>query len=294
MIPAKSQEIYQERINLALDYIDRSIGDEIRLEDIAKAAFFSPYHFHRIFSAMIGETPDDYIRRVRLENAARMLWSYKNLSVTDIAMKCGFSSPALFSRNFKTRFGLSPLEWRQNKTATSHTPQKFNFKNKKEQKIISGLQKIELEKAPEKYVAFVRHMKGYHSGIEISFQKLYNWISAKNLISKDGRFIGISVDNPHITAPDKCRYYACYPVAREVRGSGNIGTMTIAGGLYVRLEYQGPRNAIEEVYHYFYLVWLPQSGLQPDDRTDYMVYLDRPDKKTDNINIAIFIGVRTL
>jgi AraC family transcriptional regulator len=294
MIPAKSLEIYQERINLALDYIDRSIGDEIRLEDIAKAAFFSPYHFHRIFSSIIGETPDDYIRRVRLENAARLLWSYKNLSVTDIAMKCGFSSPALFSRNFKIRFGLTPQDWRKNRTAVSQNFHKFDFKDMKEQKMIPGLRTIELLKTPEKHVAFVRHMKGYYSGIEKSYHKLYNWLSANNLITKDRRFIGISADNPFITTPDKCRYYACYTVPGQLRGSGNISTMTIPGGLYARLEYQGARKSIEKVYFYFYSAWLPQSGLQPDDRIDYMEYAEYPDWNTGNVNISIYISIRVL
>jgi AraC family transcriptional regulator len=295
MISAKSQEIHQERINLALDYIDKHITSDIRLEDVANAAFFSAYHFHRIFSTMMGETPDDYIRRIRLENAANLLWSSSNVSVENIALNCGFSSQSIFSRNFKKHFGLSPLEWRKNEKAFYLSHHQFDLQNTKKNPAIPGLQKITLENSPEKHVVFIRHLTGYYNEIENTFQKLHNWVIAKNLILQDSNFIGISYDNPHITSSSKCRYYACCTVAKEAKGSGNFSTMTIKDGLYARIEYRGPITSIELVYHYFYFVWLPQSGLQADERADYMLFLDGlPDWKADNMNIAIHVGVCAL
>ncbi len=62
---------YRARINRVIDHIDRNIGRSLRLEDLARTAHFSPFHFHRIFSALVGETLNAYIQRRRAEAAAR-------------------------------------------------------------------------------------------------------------------------------------------------------------------------------------------------------------------------------
>ena len=64
---------YARRINAALDFIDRNIGDDVSLAKLASVACFSPYHFHRIFSSFVGEPPAEYVRRLRLEKAAILL-----------------------------------------------------------------------------------------------------------------------------------------------------------------------------------------------------------------------------
>jgi AraC family transcriptional regulator len=58
------QKEYARRLNAALDYIDRNIADDISLTKLASVACFSPYHFHRLFSALVGEPPAEYVRRV--------------------------------------------------------------------------------------------------------------------------------------------------------------------------------------------------------------------------------------
>jgi AraC family transcriptional regulator len=78
---------------------------------------FSPFHFHRIFSAMVGETLSSFIRRLRLERAASMLIDHPKQTITEIAMACGFSSSASFARAFAERFGMSASELRQGGSA---------------------------------------------------------------------------------------------------------------------------------------------------------------------------------
>jgi AraC family transcriptional regulator len=114
MTPAsqRTRKEYARRINAALDYIDRNLGDDISLAKLATVACFSPYHFHRIFSAFVGEPPAEYVRRLRLEKAAILLVNDLSAPVTGIAFVCGFSTSALFCRLFKARFGMSPTVWR--------------------------------------------------------------------------------------------------------------------------------------------------------------------------------------
>jgi DNA gyrase inhibitor GyrI len=64
--------------------------------------------------------------------------------------------------------------------------------------------------------------------------------------------------------------------------------------LCARLDYKGPGAGIDKVYHHFYFAWLPQSGLQPDDRTDYMVFHGSRRDNRPSLDISIYIGVRAL
>lgn len=108
----ESQHVYRSRINQVVHFIDTHLARKLNLEELARAAFFSPFHFHRLFTGIVGETPNEFVNRLRLEKAANMMQFKSNLSITDIAFQCGFSSSAVFSRSFKARFNLSPTEWR--------------------------------------------------------------------------------------------------------------------------------------------------------------------------------------
>ena len=118
---AATRKEYERRLNTALDFIDRNLGDDISLAKLASVACFSPYHFHRIFSAFVGEPPAEYVRRLRLEKAAILLVNDASAPVTQIALACGFSTSALFCRLFKARFGMTPTAWREAGTKSART-----------------------------------------------------------------------------------------------------------------------------------------------------------------------------
>ena len=92
---------YQQRINKAIDFIEKHYSDDLTLDLLAREANFSKYHFHRIFYTLIGETLFEFIQRIRLEKAASRLFLNKDLPISDVAYDCGFSSPSVFARAFK-------------------------------------------------------------------------------------------------------------------------------------------------------------------------------------------------
>src|SRR5262249_11739813 len=94
------------------DHIRSNLAEELTLERLAGIAAFSPFHFHRVFIAVTGETLNDFVRRVRLERAASALLFRPDLNVIDVALHFGFSSPAAFARAFKARFGMNASQWR--------------------------------------------------------------------------------------------------------------------------------------------------------------------------------------
>src|SRR5215510_10723523 len=103
---------YERRVNRVMDYVEAHLAEDLTLDRLAAVAAFSPFHFHRVFVAITGETLSDFIRRIRLERAASSLTLMRETSVLEIALRCGFSSAASFARAFKNHFGMSASEWR--------------------------------------------------------------------------------------------------------------------------------------------------------------------------------------
>lgn len=103
---------YCERIDDVKKYIVDHIDEPLTREALAGVAGFSVPHFHRIFTAQLGENIAAYVRRVRLERAGRKL-RMGAVDITQVALAAGYDSHAAFGRAFKQQYGLSPSEFRQ-------------------------------------------------------------------------------------------------------------------------------------------------------------------------------------
>ena len=99
------------QISQALKYIDTHLDEQIYLEKLSEQFFFSPFYFHRLFSAIVGKSLAAYIRDRRILFACKYLCETQK-PVSQIASFCGFKSPQAFSRTFKKVIGFSPIEYR--------------------------------------------------------------------------------------------------------------------------------------------------------------------------------------
>src|SRR6476646_11712650 len=108
----QANSAYTQRINRVIDYLRGSLDRQVKLGELAGIACFSEFHFHRILGAVSGETLNGFTNRLRLEKAARLL-RYSDQSLTDIALDCGFSSSATFSRAFRSGYDTSPRQFRK-------------------------------------------------------------------------------------------------------------------------------------------------------------------------------------
>jgi AraC family transcriptional regulator len=102
---------YKRRMLRVLVHIQQHLDESLQLEELAGLACFSPYHFHRVFKGMVGESVKEYVRRLRLERAASQL-KLGSASVVDIALGAGYDSHEAFTRTFKTAFGTAPSQYR--------------------------------------------------------------------------------------------------------------------------------------------------------------------------------------
>jgi AraC-like DNA-binding protein len=105
-------ELILPHLRAAKDLMDRSFGDELDLDVLARCAGYSRYHFLRAFREAYGETPRKYLERRRIERARDLLDS-ANLTVTEVCNVVGYSSLGSFSARFKTVVGCSPIDYRK-------------------------------------------------------------------------------------------------------------------------------------------------------------------------------------
>ena len=99
----------------AVDFVEKRMGDDIGAEDIARAAFFSPFYFSRLFLEATGHAPYDYLMRRRVASAAEEVVG-SDRSLTEIALDRGFAVQDGFARAFRRCFGILPSEARRRGT----------------------------------------------------------------------------------------------------------------------------------------------------------------------------------
>ncbi|MFW5739590.1 MAG: AraC family transcriptional regulator [Myxococcota bacterium] len=281
---------YVARINRALDYIADNLDGDLSLERIAKEAHFSPYHFHRLFRALVGEPLNGFIRRVRVERAATLLLAHPQRSITEVALDCGFSGSATFARAFRDRFGVSASDFRESKIRKTdskdrQTQSKGGKASEPAARYLVDINpthtrrltmNIEMKELPELHVAYIRH-HGPYQEVGEAFGKLMRWAGAHGLLQRpDVQPLGVYHDNPDITEEDKLRADACVTVPSGTQATGEVGLRTIPGGLFAVAHFEIDKSEFGDAWNQLMGEWLPDSGYEPDDRPCYERYLNDP------------------
>jgi AraC family transcriptional regulator len=273
---------YARRMHLVLEHIDRHLDEALELDTLAAVAHFSPFHFHRVFSAWMGETLGDYLRRRRLEIAALRLRSQPGVSVLSVALSVGFGSAEAFARAFKARFGRSPSSWRDEQSRDRNPGQAISNPNQdttagawndgaSHRVVVEAAMQTTLTERTPATVAYLRHVGPYGQPISEFWQHVvYPWMVANNLLDRP-RY-GISHDDPGITAPEKCRYDAAVEVPPNFVGTGAYQMTTIPGGTYAVGHFKGTVAEIGGAWDSLLRDWLPSSGLQLDGRPFFEYY----------------------
>ena len=286
-------------MHAVVEYIDRHLDKKLDLAALADVASFSPFHFHRLFRALMGEALGDYVRRRRLEIAGVRLLSQEGVSVLNIALGVGFGSAEAFTRAFRARFDCSPTEWRKSKR--NQTASKRDQAERRPQRKNGALSlketamKVTIIERPPVHVAYLRHIGPYGPGIgRFWMETVAPWMSTNNLIGRE-RY-GIALDDPTVTAPAKCRYDACVQSDEEEMLSGDPGRKVIPGGKYAALAFEGTSAGIGAAWEVLLRDWLPKSSLQLDSRPFFEHYpVDgRYDPKTGSFTCNICAPVAPL
>lgn len=293
--------IYRSRINHVIDHVNSNLHQSFTLEELASVAHFSPFHFHRIFVAITGESVNYFTNRVRLEKAARLL-KFSNVNAGDIAYHCGFSSTSTLSRSFKKHFGISPSSYRKagefdiSKIGKELfpleqylVPMKLEVKRK--------VFPIEVMKLPRRKVAYIRVLDSYREGVVINaFKELISW-SKKEGLYKTQEFFGMSLDDPLTTPQNKFRYEVCMtiPKEKEVSESSRIKIMTMPELKYAYTVISGDIKIVATATHYMFNQWLINSNYEPEHQHGLEIFLDKENIcNWENFNLKLCIPVKKL
>lgn len=265
-----------------MDHVLRHLDGPLRLEDVARAADFSPCHFHRVFKSVVGETLNDFVKRHRLERALRMISHAPQRSLTEIALDCGFASSSDFSRSFKSRYGVPPsvfdvATWRKSKRAEmQHTVEGEAYRGLLD-KLPTGANpdgfEVTIRKIPARTVAYIRVTDPYRGGVTEAVERLVAWARANG--HADGQWLGYMWEDPEIVALEDCRYDAAV-VVDDLQPEGEIGRYDFPELLVAEVMIRGPIDLEMRAIDWLYGTWLPQSGYQPDDQPSFEAWDGMP------------------
>jgi AraC family transcriptional regulator len=303
---------YKVRIDRVIQYIEANLANRISLSEVANVSHFSTYHFHRIFTGIVGETVNDYIVRRRLERAVNLLIFKTELSITQVALDSGFSSSANFSKAVKLYFGFSPSEIRNPDKVKESKIGKISSKYGKDfnpsdlypNRITNEVMRkanledanmnIEVRKLDRQRVCTLASERGYEpDAIYQVWDKLIEWAACNGMQQDEQQRFAFAFDNPTVTPVDKCRYTASVVIGEDVQVKAPFVLSEIPKGKYAVLHFKGSPEETIKAQLSIYSDWLPNSGFEPDDFPMLERYLN--DARVDGyIEMEIHVKLKEL
>lgn len=275
---------YVARVHRAVDYVVGNLNGDLRLEAVAKAACFSPFHFHRVFKSLLGETLAHFVKRQRLERALRLMAHAPSRSLTEIALECGFASSSDFSRAFKQAHGTPPsrfdlVAYREARRAEFAQSQGDGDGVRRYARLPAGANPdgftVTLRDLPPRTVAYVRVLDPYRSfaAVVAAYEHLMRWATKAGVA--DRPWLGYMWDDPELVPLAKCRYDAAVEVD-DVRPRGRIGRYQFPAMRVAEVRIAGGLELETRACDWLMETWLPRSGYVPADLPAFEAWIGRP------------------
>lgn len=275
------------RINRAIDFILANLQRSHMLDDVAQAAHVSPFHFHRVFRSIVGETPAQFTRRVRLERAISILSHDPARPLTSVALDCGFASSSDFSRAFKQRYGVPPSAF-DIESWCAERRDEIRRVVEAGGGVVPDLPppkgenpdgfEVVLRDLPPRHVAYRRVLHPFREGVVAeAAERLIDWAELTGLA--DGAWYGYMWDDPKVVALSDCRYDVAVecpepPPARSL--PGDVGLHRFPAMRVAEVSMSGGIDVEMRLLDWIYRVWLPTSGYLPDDQPCFEAWKGRP------------------
>jgi AraC family transcriptional regulator len=267
---------YSRRLENVIRHMGSHLDADLDLGTLAEIACLSPYHFHRVYAGMTGETAAETLRRMRLHRAASDLLD-GSMPMPRVGKRAGYGSVAAFTRAFQSSYGIAPAAYRKRgflvadysealPASRSHKPE-------------SNMFSVTVRDTDPVRLAALRHV-GHYLEIGSVFERLYAWAGGRGLMGPQTRGIGIYYSDTKSTPPAEWRSDACISISPDIviDAGKNDGPRLIdlAGGRHAILRHKGPYAELHKAYDWLFGTWLPQSAEEPADRPCFEEYLNNP------------------
>ena len=296
---AQANSEYVQRIDRVIDYLRGNLDRQVKLEELARVACFSEFHFHRIFSAVSGETVSNFTNRLRLEKAARLL-RYSDQSLTDIALECGFSSSATFSRAFRSGYGTSPSQYRRSGEIKKSkickelwTGREYVLPMSAEEK--SAAFPVRYVDFPERQVAYIRVTNASEMDrVLAAFRAITVWARSQAIFDEATLF-GMTVDDPDVTPKHLYRYEVCLSSPSPFECADGMSKLTMPNMRYAVTTVSGDIRKVATAWDYLVREWLINSTFEPEHAPALEIFLDR-EKATEwaHFDLELCLPIKTL
>lgn len=296
----ETQRDYINRINKVFTFIDENLDADLSLNTISEIAFFSPFHFHRIFKIITGETLNEYVTRRRIEKAANFLIHKSSISISELSLEIGFNNNSSFTRAFKKFYGISPTEFRTRNSNNISKISQLESKNGQEKptfdeyfcnitnlkKWIEMNAKIEIKEMSKVELAYVSCIG--QNNLMNAYDKLMNWAGPKGLLNdRDAKVVTIYHDSFKITEPGKVRMSACVILKKSIKVGGEVGLTTIERGRFIVGSFKIKLNEFEKSWTGLF-IWMNEKGYKKVDRNPFEIYHNNFNEHPEKICIVDF------
>ena len=280
---------YKQRLLRVIAHIHAHLDDPLPLDTLAGIACLSPFHFHRVFTGMMGETLQGLVRRLRLERAAHQLRERHAVGILHVALDAGYDSHEAFTRAFSRAFTVNPSRFRRDPSLPNrlraHSGVHFDprvspvdFRSRPPR---FPLMKVTIKNLPPVRVACVRHV-GPYENCGVAWDKIGELLGATGHIGPGSQMLGISYDDPENNPPATLRYDAAVSVPDDFDAPEGITMRELAGGDYAVFTHHGPYNQVSRAYRHLLGEWLPRSGRELADTPCFEVYLNDPESTPES------------
>jgi AraC family transcriptional regulator len=277
-----TRSFYARAVQAAIEHIAQHLDDALELEALARIACLSSFHFHRVFRGMVGETPLELTRRLRLERAAWRLKD-KQQAITEIAFDAGYETHEAFTRAFRAAYSTSPSGFRLRTYPRIEIAAACGVHFTTDGVIPAFIPRdsggltmeVEIKDMPELRVATVRHVGPYNQ-IPTAFERLGAVAGPAGLLRHSNTMIAIYHDDPESTPQEQLRSDAALVVPEGVRLPEGLAEQHIAAGRYAKTVHVGPYEQLGDVWARFLGEWVPASGNRIGDGVSYEIYKNMP------------------
>lgn len=273
---------YKSRLNRVFEFIDENLNSKLSLKEVAEVAYFSPYHFHRVFKYIVQETLNEYIIRRKIEKSALELL-HTNASTTAVAHNYGYSDNSSFAKAFKKYYGISPTEFKKqniykhskilqleskNGQGFPNTEKYICFINNLKNWITMNA-KIEVKKLPEMNLAYVTCIGS--KSIEGAFNKLIKWATSLGLMNEKTKLVTIYHDSFKVTEAEKVRISASILLEEPIEPEGEVALTSIEAGKFIVGSFEIKLSEFEKSWTGLFL-WMNENGYKKAEGNPFEIY----------------------
>ncbi|UYP00808.1 GyrI-like domain-containing protein [Oceanotoga sp. DSM 15011] len=267
----KSTQIdWHKKVSYSLVRLIEGLNDNISFQDIAEEVYSSPYHFHKVFKKLTGETVNNCVKRLRLERSSIYLIE-SNFSIEKIAYLSGYDTSEGFSKAFKKAYGLQPSIARKNKnwnyrlfskSGIHYEKQpsgKWFFLNKGDENNMD-IKIVDLE---IKKLIYLPGFGNYWT-MPQKWQEFHQILNENRLYPKEACFMSMFFDHSDDIDWNKKRWGVCMSIPKKIKEDFGLKYYETPGGMYAILTHQGSYEEIGNIWDKWRKEWLPNSGWKFD------------------------------